>query len=140
MPSVLRACFNRLTHLISCIFHALLPLYLYKSVCACNNQLRTQSVAIPRNVRVPRLSRALQTMHLGNREVGRARFFSLRGSLSLLPKPSAWTSPLHLWYSAVCEVRSSQCATSDEFQSNLWQRGVRSKPLRQKLSEIVPRF
>ena len=52
MPSVLCACFNRLTHLISCILHVLLPLYLFISVCACNNQLRTQSVAVARSVRV----------------------------------------------------------------------------------------
>ena len=60
------------------------------------------------------------------------------GSVSLLPKPSAWSGTFCLMYSAISEVRSSQCVTSDEFQSILWQRGVQSKPLRQKLREIMP--
>ena len=80
-----------------------------------------------------------QSTVIRNREVGYVHFFSLWGSVSLLPKPSAWSGAFHLMYSAICEVKSSQCATSDEFQSILWQRGVRSKPLRQKLREIVPR-
>ena len=42
-------------------------------------------------------------------------------SVSLLPKPSAWSGAFHLTHSAI--VRRSQCATSDEFQSIFWAMG-----------------
>ena len=44
---------------------------------------------------------------------------------------------LHLTYPVLRQIRSS-CASNDEFQKVLWQRGVRSKPLRQNLTDIVP--
>ena len=41
-------------------------------------------------------------------------------------------------YPVLCEIRSS-CASSEEFQpSDLGQRGVRSKDLRQRLANIAP--
>ena len=89
---------------------------------------------------LPKRSTTQQLLKWRTQKEQRRRILSLLCSLGKrITAPQAKRlDVLDLPYEALCAIRSS-CTSDTDFQTTLLQRGVRSRPLREKLTALVPK-